>query len=220
MEELIPELATGGAVGEERAHALRHLTGCARCRSELASVMAAADALLLLTPEREPPAGFETRVLTGLAARPQPAVRRRRLRPALAGIAAALAIALLSGGAVWWRTADDRQLAHSYRETLSVAHGRYLRAAPLLADGTTPVGQMYALQGSPSWVSVVLQGGTWSGRCTVRVHARDGRVIDLGTMTVRDGQGFWGYMISLPVSEILSVDLNGPYGPIMTARLA
>src|SRR5918992_2039197 len=67
MDQLIPELAIGVAVGDERAQILGHLARCAPCRGVLDSASAAADAMLLVAPEREPPPGFETRVLSGLA---------------------------------------------------------------------------------------------------------------------------------------------------------
>jgi hypothetical protein len=225
-DQLIPELAVGVAAGDDRARAFGHLAQCTRCRSELESVTAAADALLLLTPEHEPPLGFESRVLTEIAAQRQPQppaqpvrARRRRLHTAVAGLAAAVLIAALGGGAVWWRTADDRQLATNYRETLAVANGRYLRAAPLLADGAIPIGHLFAYQGSPSWLLAVVRAGPGSGHYTVRMTTRDGRQIALGAMTVRDGAGTWSRTISVPVNQVLAVHLTDPHGRDMTARL-
>src|SRR5918992_549610 len=200
-DQLIPELAIGVASGDDRARALGHLARCIRCRSELESVTKAADALLLLAPEREPPTGFESRVLVGYRTenagqRPQPAARsRRRLRTAVLRVAAVAVVAVLASGAVWWRTADDRQLATNYRETLAIADGRYLRAAPMLADGAIPVGHLFAYQGSPSWLLAVVRAGPGSGHYTVRMTTRDGRQIALGAMTVRDGAGTWSRTI-------------------------
>jgi len=64
--ELLPELALGILGGEDRARALEHLTRCADCSSELAALSRAADGLLTLAPQHEPPAGFEDRVLAKL----------------------------------------------------------------------------------------------------------------------------------------------------------
>ena len=63
IRALLPELALGIADGEERARALEHLGGCADCRRELDELSAIADELVALAPEREPPAGFEGRVI-------------------------------------------------------------------------------------------------------------------------------------------------------------
>src|SRR4051794_41957840 len=79
---LAGELALGIADGAERAAALEHLAGCAECRRAVAELSDVTDELLLLAPEREPPPGFESRVLAHL--QPAPASRPRRPRPARA----------------------------------------------------------------------------------------------------------------------------------------
>ena len=78
--DLAGELALGIADGEDRARVLEHAADCPDCRRELERLSVLADELLLLAPEREPPAGFEVRVLR--AVQPRPA-RRRRLWRAL-----------------------------------------------------------------------------------------------------------------------------------------
>ena len=65
--ELIPEVALGVAVGEERAAVLDHAVGCAGCRRELAEISALADELLSLAPAVEPSTGFEVRALAGFS---------------------------------------------------------------------------------------------------------------------------------------------------------
>lgn len=241
-DELIPELAFGIAAGDERAPALGHLARCVRCRGDLQSATAVADGLLLLTPEREPPPGFESRVLAGLsgpagAAAPArhggPAPRRARLRTgslrrgslrtvSLRTVslraAAVVLTAAIAGLAVWWRTGADRDLAAGYRHTLAVAHGRYLRAAPLLAPPTSPAGQMFAYEGQPSWILVIVRGAAVPGRYDVRLTTRDGRQFTLGTMTVERGQGSWQATIGIPVDRIAAVTLTCP-GAQLTARL-
>src|SRR3954469_24391018 len=94
IRDMLPELATGAASGEVRATALAHLAGCAACRRELADTAATVDELLLLAPEREPPPGFDARVLSRLdAGRPS----RRRTRGAYL---LAAAVVLIVGVAV------------------------------------------------------------------------------------------------------------------------
>src|ERR1700743_96923 len=80
--QTLPELALGIADGEQRAAAVEHLAGCPDCRHELEELSAIADALLALVPEREPPPGFEDRVLQRLSAQPARTLlpRRRRRR--------------------------------------------------------------------------------------------------------------------------------------------
>jgi hypothetical protein len=236
VEELIPELAFGVAAGDDRADALSHLAWCAHCRNELFSVTAVADGLLLLTPEREPPPEFESRVMSATVG-PRDSVtapmrtgrrgrtgrtRGSRLRTLVVGTVAAAAVAALAAGTVWWRTADDRNLAEGYRDTLAIAHGEYFRAAPVLAEEKTPVGHMWAYQGSPSWIFVVVNnaaGAPDAASYTVRLTTRDGGHKTLGTMTVQDGSGSWGTTITVPVSQVLTVNLTGPRGVEMSVRL-
>src|SRR4051794_41811373 len=89
--QTLPELALGIADGDHRALALEHVAACNECRRELDELSAIADEFIALAPEREPPPGFEARVLERLtarhaAARP-PRLRRRRLRFAAAALA-------------------------------------------------------------------------------------------------------------------------------------
>jgi Putative zinc-finger len=85
------ELALGVLTGRERAAALAHLDGCESCRELVRELTMTGEELLALLPSREPPPGFETRVLErigqaapgqsapGQAApsRPQPVHRQR-----------------------------------------------------------------------------------------------------------------------------------------------
>ena len=58
--------------------------------------------------------------------------------------------------AVWVALDDDRDLADSYRDTLAVANGEYLEAAPLAAPGGGKAGYVYGYQGRASWVMAVV----------------------------------------------------------------
>src|SRR5689334_25223691 len=93
---LAAELALGIADGAERAQVLEHLAGCAECRRAVAELSEVTDELLLRAPEREPPVGFESRVLARLE-EPQPVTRRRRrARRALFALAPAPVGAVLA----------------------------------------------------------------------------------------------------------------------------
>ncbi|HJS93801.1 MAG TPA: hypothetical protein VJ741_06025, partial [Solirubrobacteraceae bacterium] len=67
--EAMAELALGIADGEQRALALEHAAGCSDCRRELQQLSSLADDLIALAPHREPPAGFESRVLDRIGVR-------------------------------------------------------------------------------------------------------------------------------------------------------
>ena len=58
VRELAPDLALGTLSGGERAEALLHVNGCARCQALVAELTDVADRLPLLAAELEPPPGF------------------------------------------------------------------------------------------------------------------------------------------------------------------
>jgi len=219
VRELLPELAAGVAVGEERGRALRHLGDCPDCRRELDAMAAAVDELLTLAPAVEPPGGFESAVLakvgaasgaspTGTApARPQ-RWRRWAWRLALAGVLGAAAGA---GGALV-ATADERRIGSLYRATLITANGKFLVARALTVTGGPRVGTVFAYEGTPSWVFVVVRDHL-DGMYQVHLSTEDGRSRLLGLMPVIAGKSSWGTAIDVSVRDIAEVRLVGPAGP-------
>jgi hypothetical protein len=81
------ELALGVLTGRERAEALAHLGCCTACRENVRRLTVTGEELLRLLPDREPPPGFETRVLArlGLTAQAPALGRRPGRRLVLAG---------------------------------------------------------------------------------------------------------------------------------------
>jgi hypothetical protein len=204
FREFAPELALGIADGEDRAWALEHLADCPACRAHLERLSATADELALLAPPAEPPAGFEGRVVGGLAPGPRHVTWRQRLAiPALAAAAAAAVAAL----AVWVALDDDRDLADSYRDTLAVANGEYLDAAPLAAPGGDWVGYIYGYQGQASWVMAVVHDGVEAGRYRVELVTDEGGQMRLGGLSVVGGEGSVGAVTPVPYEEIAEVRL-------------
>jgi Putative zinc-finger len=203
VREVAPELALGVLAGQERAAALQHLAGCGSCRRHLAELAEVADELLLLAPSREPPVGFESRVVGRLTGRP-PTARRRRL--ATIAAAAALAAALT---AIGFRVAtdQDRELAARYRHALQQANGQYFGAVPLRDASGHRAGSVFGYQGSPPWVFVVVNSSSGSGTYAVEVTTRDGRRLQLGTLTVTDGKGSWGRALPVALRDIARVRL-------------
>src|SRR3954453_20251578 len=114
--EIAAELALGIVEGEERGRALQHLAECPDCRLKVEELSEVADELLLLAPHREPPVGFESRVLAPLHPAAKP--RRRRWRVVLAPAAAAVAAAAITLAIV----SPDLRLASHYQHTLDQAN--------------------------------------------------------------------------------------------------
>jgi hypothetical protein len=220
--QLAGELALGIADGAERAHALRHLAECAECRRAVEELSAITDELLTLAPEREPPLGFESRVL----ARLQPptatatAPRARRWRRVLAPVAAAGVAALASVAIVLAATGDDRRLAAHYRATLAAAHGSAFDAARLQAPGRVPAGVVYGYRGTPSWVFVAIYRPYRSTGYTLELAMRSGRRVAVPSFRLDPRTGSAGQTIAVDLRQVSAIRLVGPgRGEVLEASL-
>ncbi|HKT02826.1 MAG TPA: zf-HC2 domain-containing protein [Rugosimonospora sp.] len=212
VRPLLAELATGALTGYARAQVLRHVSGCAACRAELAELSRVADELLLLAPSREPRAGFESAVLERLhtaGARRRPRLGRTAVRRLVA--AAAVVVALLVGVAVEdWRTAPDRRLADQYRQILAWPG----RAAPVSAAVLTPggavAGTVYLYPGSPPWVMVAVTAAPQPGDYTMDVVTAAGARYPVGICTVSGRTGTIGYSLPVPITQLRTIELSRP----------
>jgi hypothetical protein len=217
LADVMAEVATGAAYGADRARFMRHLADCDDCRLELAALTRAADEVLLATPAHEPPGGFESAVLSRIAApAPKPAPRPRRWRR-LAAATAAAAIAVGAGGAVWIATSDARELADSYRSTLDAADGRYFTAAPLLEAEGTQVGHVFLYEGDPSWLFVVLDGASSDGPWQVVVV--DGGEATVAVCEAEAGSCGVGATLDGSIHDIEEIRLVADDGTTVTAAL-
>jgi hypothetical protein len=219
-DELAAELALGILDGEQRARALRHLAECGECRRAVEELTAVADELAMLAPEREPPAGFESRVLARLQPPPAPARPRWRLRRALAPIAAAAAAAAIAVAVVLQATGDDRRLADHYRATLAAGHGSSFEAARLRAPGKVPAGVVYAYRGRTSWIFVVVYGPRRGVPYTAELATTSGRRVTLPSLRLDRRSGTGGEAIPVDLDKVSSVRLVGPDpGDVLEADL-
>jgi anti-sigma-K factor RskA len=66
LADVAAELALGVLTGRARAQAIAHLEQCGACRDHVRRLAITAEELLALLPSSEPPAGFETRVMSRL----------------------------------------------------------------------------------------------------------------------------------------------------------
>lgn len=202
LEDLAAELALGTISGAERAAALDHLAGCAPCRNLVDQLARAADSLLLLAPETEPPPGFESRVLSRMrvAASPVISLASRRRRRALVGVAAVALVAGLSvGGAAVLD--DDRRPSDVRTALASDVGGRWTCRAVVYGD-------------DPTWLVVSLDrtddlSATFSVEA---VHTGRPTPVPVGALTIDQGHGTFARPIELPADDIQSVrvlDANG-----------
>jgi hypothetical protein len=212
VRDLAPELALGIADGEQRAEALRHLSGCADCRRAVEQLTQVGDELLTVAPAQEPPAGFESRVVEaiGLAERPahRPRARRLRLRWLALRAGPALATAAVTAAAMVGVYHDDHQTAERYRATLAEANGHSFQAEPL-TDGTgARSGVAFGYEGSPSWLLLTVDRTHRDAVTTAELRTKDGRTIPLRSLHL-DAEGSWGGAIPVKLYEVASVRLLG-----------
>jgi hypothetical protein len=206
------ELALGITDGADRAQALRHLAGCAECRRAVEELSELADELLMLAPEREPPMGFESRVLARLQPSPTAARRVPRRRRALVVVAPAVAAAALAVGLVVGATRDDVRLAQHYRATLAEAHGSYFEAARLRAPGEVPAGIVYAYRGTPSWIFVYVDRAHRSTAYKVELAMTSGKRVPLPSFRLDPATGSAGEAIPVDIHRVAAVRLVGNTG--------
>jgi Putative zinc-finger len=213
--ELIAEVALGIADGAERARVLEHVDDCAECRRELERESAVADELLALAPEEEPPLGFELGVLRSI--QPRSARRRRLLRP-LPAVAAAVAAAAITAGAMLFAFRDERRLADQYRATLAHAHGTYFGAVRLTDAAGRPGGVLFRYRGSPSWILVTVAQPHRASVERAELVDRNGRRIPLTSFRIAGGT--WGGSIPVDLEDVAAVHLVGEDGrSVLVAQL-
>ncbi|HKH88737.1 MAG TPA: hypothetical protein VKA05_07930, partial [Acidimicrobiales bacterium] len=212
------ELALGSLSGAARSAALSHLDGCDDCRTLVEDLATAADALLLVAPEVDAPAGFEVRLLARLRAAQDsampsvaPVVRlRQRTRAVFAAAAAAIVIAAAGVGV---------GVAVAPQRTQPAASGQ-VRVATLRSGTQAAVGNVVLTAGSPSWVLMTLHRPGWSGwvYCVVTVNGQSKRI---GSFWVHDGLGSWAVRLSGSGSAVTSAQVETSSGSVYaTAEFA
>ena len=127
---------------------------------------------MALTPEAEPPGGFESAVLARVAGR-DGGSRRARLGPAPGRWRPRCwPLPPSPAGPCTLPARNDRELAASGRRTLAVAGGEYFVAFALVDGDGRQQGMVFGYQGEPAWVVLVVEEPLTGGRS---MHRRAGR---------------------------------------------
>jgi len=207
LQEDLVEFALGTLSGRSRSQVLNHLESCANCSAELDSMSAAADALLYLAPEAEPPLGFESRLAERWPSnRARRAVSRQRSTAVWAVAAALVAVLGFGLGAVTITHGQSDRTSASARPT----------TARLTADGRT-LGQVFISSGDPSWMMMTLDSGSKSGFVWCEVTLTNGRTLTIGKFTLARGYGSWVARIDEPGSQIRSAQLVEANGTVLAS---
>jgi hypothetical protein len=187
FHQLDAEVALGVTDARDRTAVLAHLEHCSSCRRELRQLSDLADALTVLAPAVEPPAGFESRLLTRLADEQRPGPPRIVHRRPLWAAAAAM-LALVIGAAGW-------AIGEASRPSPAVATGQVVMAT--LAAERHPVGQVVIDTGSDPWISMALSIGDRDTPVQCQLRESNGRVITVGWFSLSKGYGYWAAPITL-----------------------
>jgi hypothetical protein len=245
--DVAAELALGVLTGRERAEALAHLDHCEACREHVRQLTMTSEGLLELLPSREPPAGFELRVMErlGLAVpdrRPAshigPISRFSRLAGRLRGRPERqpddLGTVRPSG---LWLAGRPRRLVAAAAVALALVasglggwglHGATspatasspLSSAALLSARHQAVGQMFYYDGSPAWIYMSVTLGAGSGKVICQLVSADGHVTTVGSFRLKDGYGSWGSTATLSQGEPAEARLLAADGTVLaTATL-
>ncbi len=201
------EFALGVLGGRARARVLEHVNECAACRGDVEALTGVGDLLVSLVPEREPPLGFESR----LVARYLGASRASR-RPGWRwwGLAAAALMLLLGGVAL----GDGGDHGASYTSA-GAPHG-----AALVSHGHS-VGHLWMSAGAPAWIYVSFEDGRSTGVAWCSVTLRDGRVLEVGVFRLHDGYGAWSARVNAASGDVRSARVTADAGRVLaTATLS
>lgn len=201
FNEVAPELAVGILSGGERAGAVAHLARCANCQQLMIELTGAADELLLLAPEVEPPPGFESRVLARLAE--QRAPRRPRLW-ALVAVAAVVILAAVGGGLTAQAVGNDHGEGGRLRTALAMSASGRTTCRVVLAGGN-PASLLISLDGTTGQYSDYV----------AEVQPKTGKAIPVGRFSLSDGHGMLATTVAADAADLESVRVYDPDGRLV-----
>ncbi|MFB6806073.1 zf-HC2 domain-containing protein [Streptomyces sp. NPDC056387] len=223
LRELDAELALDILPAQERARAVAHLDHCAGCRGHIEQLALVGDGLLGLLPGTEPPVGFESRVTAALLPPPAPEPsrvpaparspgRRWLMRPRVAAVAAALAVACGFGG---WAAGTAIEQAAAPVSPAARANAQLIQA-PLITNGRE-VGRVFAHPGTKGWVymSVDLEKPMPEVSCVL--DHTDGTMTRLGTFSLQDGYGYWVATTDVNATTLAGARLLTPGGSVLAS---
>ena len=209
FDDVAAELALGVLTGRERAEAIAHMDECDTCREHVRQLSLTGEEMLGLLPSREPPEGFESRVMGRLGVatkRKRPNWSRRMLTTA------AVALAVVACGLGGWGLRGAMAPASGGGSTAQAP----LREATLLTAAHQKAGKIYIYDGSPRWLYMGVDTHN-SGNNTVvcQLVARGGRIITVGSFKLDGGYGAWGSPDPVPAGDVTGARIMSMNGTVL-----
>ncbi len=198
VREQAPEFAMGLLDGIVRAEVVHHLDGCSGCRAVVLELAETADAIVLLAPEAEPPAGFERRVVDQITE----GARRARWRTARLVAAVAAAAVILSVVTV--------RVVESSRSDPVAAPAAV--SVPMVGNNGATVGHVEVDDdGAVTRLAMTVDYALPDGEYRVVLAPEQVSRRVLGSMAVVGGRGAWSGTTTLPdgTNDLLLVDGAG-----------
>ena len=211
----LSELALGVLTGRERVHALAHVESCPSCAEELEQLSRAADAVVQVAPEIEPPLGFEVRLFERMGVVDTPHGRRRRFMPRWvpATLAAAAAVVALVVGLTLGLSSPSPPAQNAS------GTGHHVLVASLREHGVG-VGHVVLRGGAQPWMSMMLADSGARGRVECVVVTNDGVTHWVGAFTAKNGYGAWLAPLHVNPQDIRTAEVVSPGGTVIaTASL-
>jgi hypothetical protein len=233
--DVAAELALGVLTGRERAQAVTHLDECDSCREHVRQLSLTGEELLGLLPSREPPEGFETRVMARLGVtapdqdRPQPAgdgpapaatgspggnqsqkspARWSRRMLAMAAVALAVVACGLGGWALRGATGSSPGGGSTAQAPL--------REATLTSATHGNEGKVYLYDGNPRWLYMGVDTHDTSNKTVIcQLETRGGRVITIGSFDLQGGYGAWGSPDPVAASDVTGARITSMDGTVL-----
>lgn len=208
FDDVAAELALGVLTGRERAEAVTHLDECDSCREHVRQLSLTGEEMLGLLPSREPPEGFESRVMDGLgvATKPKrPPWTRRMLTTA------AVVLGVVACGIGGWAMRGATAAAPAG----STAQAP-LREATLLTAAHQEAGKIYIYDGSPRWLYMGVDSKSGGNQTVVcQLVARGGRVITIGSFKLDGGYGAWGSPDPVAAGNVTGARITSMNGTVL-----
>ena len=210
----LSELALGVLTGRERVRALSHVDSCPRCAEELEQLSRAADAVVHVAPEVEPPLGFEVRLFERMGVADVPHRRWRRVpRWVPAAMAAAAAVAALAVGLSLALSSPTPPAPNA------AGPARHLAVVNLVENGVS-VGHVVTHGGADPWMSMMLADSSARGTVDCVVVTKDGATHWVGSFTAKNGYGAWLAPLHVDPKDLRSAQVVSPSGTVIaTATL-
>ncbi len=189
IRELIAAYSLDALDPEESARVQAHLPRCAACRKDLASFLRVADQIAESSPEVQPPAELEQKILLRASLAPKTPRRAWVWNPGLAAAAVVLILVLAAGNLAQWVRSPQFQARTKGLVTVALlGTGAHREAYGTIVVDTEDNEGVLAVRGLPALAS----GSRYQLWLT-----RDGETRSGGLFTVNE-DGYGSLLIKVP----------------------